>query len=107
MNRNERRALGRRMRAAGRVVLVLKGGPMNGWLVKEDAPCLQPDWRDKYLEAAAEQIYRNEPRGWLKKKWEKVPEHEKIPFREQAKALFGTGYYKADSTGTEATWVVD
>lgn len=105
MNRNQRRTLGRAMRRAGKVVITLRGGPMDGWLVKQDAPCLQPEWRAKYLEAAAEQLYRAGPRGFLKPKWDRLSPEAKAVFLAQAAEVQGAGYYVTDSTGTEAKWV--
>ena len=104
MNRDQRRFLGRMMRRQGRVVITLKGGPMDGWLVKENAPCLEPDWREKYLEAVAEQIYRDANKGWLKPKWDKADPDLKEAYRHEARALKGAGYYKVDSSGAQALW---
>lgn len=42
------------MRRGGAVQL--KGGPMNGWIVKADAPALQPEW------------YDSSPK-WMRNKW--------------------------------------
>lgn len=35
----------------------LRGGPMDGWIVKADAPALEPDWRAKALEGVARQAH--------------------------------------------------
>lgn len=44
LNREQRRAIARRLKAQGRDVLVLRGGPMDGAVVPRGAPCLHPDW---------------------------------------------------------------
>lgn len=52
MNRHQRRAAAAQLRNAAPIVprgtgmhgVVLAGGPMDGWVVKPDAPALQPDW---------------------------------------------------------------
>lgn len=42
MNRAQRRSLARHAPRGGSVTL--SGGPMAGWVVAADAPCLRPDW---------------------------------------------------------------
>jgi hypothetical protein len=60
MNRQARREMDRRRRRAGtKLVVLLKGGPMDGANVTPDAPALAPDWpppRDDYDYGAG--------RGW-------------------------------------------
>lgn len=54
MNRGQRRALVKRIGSALRRgghapdAVLLEGGPMDGWIVKPDAACLQPDWATAY-----------------------------------------------------------
>jgi hypothetical protein len=38
-------------------VVILKGGPMDGWIVAPDAPALRPDWAETWPQPA--------PRGLL------------------------------------------
>lgn len=111
MNRAARRALKSQMKRRGHEVVTLKGGPMDGWIVKVGAPALRPEWRSLYIEAAAEGLYREGPRGWMKPKWDRLSEEKKDMYRAAATGKVaadtghGAGYYKPDSTGTEATWI--
>lgn len=63
MSRADRRRLERTIRRSKRLAhpvpgsVTLRGGPMDGWIVKPDAPALQSDWREKYLEEKARQAY--------------------------------------------------
>lgn len=61
LNRAQRRHLkrivhdavlkGKRLAAPVPDSVVLRGGPMNNWIVKPDAPALQPDWYQSWPES--------------------------------------------------------
>lgn len=63
MNRADRRALKRRVQRAVKKgdgvkhpvpdSVVLRGGPMDGWIVKPNAPALRADWHETWPEAVA------------------------------------------------------
>jgi hypothetical protein len=53
VNRHERRSLERQLRPASLAhpvpaSVALVGGPMDGWVVKPDAPSLRPDWHTSW-----------------------------------------------------------
>lgn len=83
MNRAQRRSLERNMRrradpalAASRPrSIVLRGGPMDGWVVKPKAPALHPDWHTTWNTKVAPSLSGWEP-----------------------------GRYVLDDAGTEARW---
>lgn len=54
MNREQRRTMAKQLKARGRDVVVLRGGPMSGWNVASDAPVLQPSWASTWPPALAE-----------------------------------------------------
>ncbi len=104
VNREQRRQMKRAMRARGLSFVTLRGGPMNGWTAKPNAPCLEPDWRDKYLEGEAEKLYRSQPRGFWKPKWDSLPADERQVWLDKAAVAHGRGHYQVDQTGVVATW---
>ena len=74
MSRADRRALERRLRSATRNLahpvpdsVSLLGGPMDGWVVKPDAPALRPDWAASWPPSVARRSrpgrYELEPDG--------------------------------------------
>ena len=51
MNRQQRRAaerLGPTIAPVDTGAVRLVGGPMDGWVVEPDAPCLRPDWHETW-----------------------------------------------------------
>jgi hypothetical protein len=69
LTRQQRRALERRLASEANefahpvpASIVLEGGPMDGWVVKADAPALAPDWYTTWPPSIAA---RNEPGRYL------------------------------------------
>lgn len=114
MNRAQRRDLKRRMKRRGHQVVTLRGGPMDGWVVKHDAPALEPDWREKFLEEAAYGAYQvavDEGNARLPKAerepalpWDEVPEEMRASFRAMVRQVHGAGRYVLRSPGIDADW---
>lgn len=119
MNRAQRRQLERRVkRSTGTLAhpvpgsVTLRGGPMDGWVVKPDAPALAPDWRARFIEAAAEGLHehaRAEARVHqqpVPRPWAELDELARDHYRAGAKAQHGGGRYVLD-TGAQmptASW---
>jgi hypothetical protein len=103
LNQAQRREMSRRFKRQGRDVVVLRGGPMDGWIVTSTAPALRPDWRDDYLEGAAETAWRQE-HGRDRRPWEALPDEVRDPYRAAARALHGAGHYELKPGEATATW---
>ena len=87
--------------------VVLRGGPMDGWITKPDAPALQPDWRAKYLEAEAIGLHALTLFGTsADPRWSELTPEEQQPFRDAAKFQQGAGHYELRGKG-QAEWVVE
>lgn len=108
MNRAARREaerLTRRMQrtaAADPNAVELLGGPMDHWVVKPDAPALQPDWRPDYLweeaKAAFEETRRagqaqGVPLDELPPPWEKLDQERRNYYYRLVAAAKGDGRY--------------
>lgn len=117
MNRTQRREMQRQItkiaKNKGRLKypvpgsVTLHGGPMDGWIVKPDAPALEPDWRAKYIEIEAAKLYlaECEARGLTEAPlWSGIPDNLREPFRRAAKEMHGDGHYEPGA-GREARWV--
>ena len=121
MNRADRRRLQRTARKAfkgktGQLThpvpdsVSLAGGPMDGQVVKPDAPALRPDWYLGLVEAKAAGLYNASlsptgetfapPKGATP--WAKLSADAQAPFREQALAVMPVGRYVLD--GSRARW---
>ena len=89
----------------------LKGGPMDGYIVKPDAPALKPEWINGLHEARAAGLYNASlsptgeaiapPKGATK--WAELDDATRQPFREQARREIPAGRYIR--SGTAARWV--
>lgn len=124
MNRAQRRSLKRTVAKAikGKPGLshpvpdsvVLSGGPMDGWIVKPDAPALEPDWRAKWIEETARNAHeraraemaaeRNVPLSMLPA-WEELIEERREEMRQVMRDLHGAGRYELN--GKTAAWVAE
>jgi hypothetical protein len=104
MNRAQRREMAKRLKA--RDVVVLRGGPMDGWTVKASAPALQPDWRAGYLEAVAERLERlhrkDQPKSTVA--WADLDADVRDAYRRAARELEGDGRYEVRSGEALAVW---
>lgn len=104
MNRAQRRELERRIRrsadprraASAPATVTLRGGPMDGWAVKPDAPALRPDWYDGFLEAKAA--------GLVWAPWESLTEEQRDRLRRDARQLVPPGRYELEPGGRGAVW---
>jgi hypothetical protein len=103
LNRAQRRAMARGFKAQGRNVVVLRGGPMDGWVVTSDAAALHPDWREQYLEGVAETAWRREHRR-DRTPWTALPDPIRDPYRAGARALYGAGHYELKPGEATAIW---
>jgi hypothetical protein len=108
MNRAQRRALKKQLQ--GQVgslrhpvpgSVVLRGGPMDGWIVKPGAPALEPDWRAKYLEAIAAGSYEAAHRPRL---WGDATAEDRAGYLDVARLAHGAGRYVVRPDGREADW---
>lgn len=89
----------------------LKGGPMDGYIVKPDAPALKPEWINGLHEARAAGLYNASlsptgetiapPKGATK--WAELDEATREPFRQQARREIPAGRYVRE--GNRARWV--
>lgn len=116
MNRTERRRLMRNVKRRLKLgslkhpvpdSVTLHGGPMDGWVVKPDAPALEADWRAKYIEIEAAKLYliECEARELTEAPlWSAIPDELREPFRQAAKETHGDGRYERGA-GREARWV--
>jgi len=103
LNRAQRRAMARGFKAQGRDVVVLRGGPMDGWIVTSTAPALRPDWREDYLEGAAETAYRRQ-HDRDRTPWEALPDAIRDPYRAAVRELYGAGHYELKPAEATAIW---
>lgn len=90
--------------------VVLHGGPMASWIVKPNAPALEPDWRAKYLEAEAEGEFLKWQRAEhpeLKIAWNAIDESTRWGFREAVRVRLGAGHYQLAPDGKTAAWVAE
>lgn len=117
MNRAERRALERRLRSqTGRLAhaapesVTLRGGPMNGWVVKPDAPAFTDRFYPGLVESRAAGLYNASlsttgetfaPPSDVRP-WAELGELEREPFREAARAEVPAGRYVRE--GTRGRW---
>lgn len=114
MNRAQRRALKASMRRRGHETLTLRGGPMDGWIVKRNAPALQPTWRGTWLEEAAKGLYLSARQDLAKLRgvalhslplWEEATEEARAEYRVVVRERYGAGRYVVRRSGLEADWV--
>ena len=114
LNRAQRRSLKRNLkRHVGELAhpipgsVVLRGGPMDGWIVKPDAPALEADWREHWLEAQAEGEYlkwADAQRPKVTAMWDQLGDRERRPFREAVRIMHGAGRYVLRRDRREAAW---
>jgi hypothetical protein len=87
---------------------------MDGWIVRPDAPVLEPDWRAQFLEAAAAGLYQHW--SWVStlqrdpgtdRGWSELSPEERQPWCDQAAAAHGAGRYVVRPDGREADWVAE
>lgn len=119
MNRAQRRSLKRTVAHAMKSgpglahpvpdSVALSGGPMDGWIVKPDAPALDPDWRAKWIEESARGAYE---RAQLKqpspRSWADAVEADRHFYREVARSEHGgAGHYQLAPGGKTAAWVAE
>ena len=118
MSRAERRRLEKLARKPGRLAaeiaggikrgkpidtgaITLVGGPMNGWLVKPDAPALQPDWRAKHLEDLAHEAFEKTRAVGLRRgvpedelpTWEGIDNAKRAEYVQMVRQVQGDGRY--------------
>lgn len=121
MGRAERRLLERKLRRqVGGVKtpdsVTLRGGPMDGWTVKPDAPALQRDWRAKYIDELARTAHELTRRETAKggafglddlPTWEQLSEAGREHFRAIVRAEKGDGHYELGEPGRPrfARWI--
>lgn len=107
-NRTARREMAKRFRAQGRDVVVLRGGPMDGWVVPSTAPALRADWRTLFLEGEAERLFlltqEQRPR-LLRRRWARLSPEEREGFLVTARAEHGAGRYQLKASEALATWM--
>lgn len=124
LNRAARRHLKERVKSmAGQLEhpipdsVTLKGGPMDGWIVKPGAPALQPDWRRQYIVATAESAYEKMridraeaqaekptmPPDYLPA-WGKLPAEDREAFIQRTADRLGDGRYELARGGRQAKW---
>lgn len=121
VNRAQRRDLKRQVkkmagkvarRTPGKDFVTLKGGPMDGWIVKPDAPALEPDWREEYIrgkaKAAFEQtrefgLLSGAPVAELPPPWADLTDAKRAEYVNRVRAQVGGGRYVAAGAGV-AKW---
>jgi hypothetical protein len=84
--------------------VVLHGGPMDGWIVKPDAPALEADWRARYIEEAARRAYREWEEDTVA--WEDLDAVQQASWIADANSAHGAGHYELRGKG-QAEWVVE
>lgn len=108
LNRADRRAMARRFKAMGRDVVVLRGGPMDGWTVPSTADVLRPEWRDLFLAAEAERLFlitQEQRPHLLRQRWARLSAERQAEFLEAARASHGAGHYQLKASEAIASWV--
>jgi hypothetical protein len=83
--------------------VVLQGGPMDGWIVRPDAPALEPDWRARYIEEQARRAYREWEEDAVV--WEDLDAAQRASWISDAKSQHAAGHYELRGKG-RAEWVV-
>lgn len=90
-------------------VLVLRGGPMDGWAVTPDAAALRPEWHAGLIEAAAAGLYEGDRTGIRRMVWPRW-RHAKPAvqerYRDRARKLQPPGRYVRTADGRNAAWKV-
>lgn len=104
MNREQRRAMARALKARGRELVVLRGGPMDGWTVAPGAAVLEPGWRADYLEAAAEGLYLEARERGDSTAWTALTAEQRTPYRVLATRVHGAGRYEHRPAEALAVW---
>ena len=116
MNRAERRALEKRIRKmanparaakAPKDRITLHGGPMDGWIVKPDAPVLRPEWYDGFVILRASSLWDHERlrrRAGIGPRWQDMPAEQQAPYIEAARTDLPPGRYLVDEGKRDATW---
>lgn len=104
MNREQRRAMAKALKARGRELVVLRGGPMDTWTVAPGAPVLAADWRARFLESAAEGLYLEAREKGDKRSWVALTDVEREPYRTSARLIHGDGHYELRPAEALAVW---
>jgi hypothetical protein len=92
------------LKARGHELVVLRGGPMDTWTVAPDAPVLAPDWRARFLEAAAEGLYLGQRERGDRTTWAELTDDQRGRFREGARLIHGAGHYELRRAEALAVW---
>lgn len=96
--------MARNLKARGRELVVLRGGPMDGWTVAPGAPVLAPDWRASFLAAAAEGLYLEARERSDKTAWTDLTDEVRAPYRVMAERIHGAGRYEQRPAEALAVW---
>lgn len=120
MSRAARREAERQVRRMKRTAssdpdaVTLRGGPMDGWVVKPDAPALQPSWREEYLLSVARRAFEQTRRiGAMQGAdpatlpvWDRLTDADRARYVDMARQAHGGGRYvlAEGSRFREARW---
>lgn len=88
-------------------VILLHGGPMDGWSVERTAPALRSDWHASLIEAAAAGLYeadRTGLRSIVWPRWRHAKPAVQERYRIRARAQHPPGRYVRAADGRSARW---
>jgi hypothetical protein len=90
----------------------LVGGPMDGWLVKPDAPALQAGWWPEHLADLAREAFEQTRKVGLARgvpehelpAWDGITDAKRAEYVQMARAQKGDGRYALTAGSREARW---